>query len=193
MRQDSFYDYYELLGIPMAAPRQDVLAAYNKMRLLYGNPQSNASEFFSEQELQELKEILEEGFKLLSHPLKRTAYNEALKKVYPEKYSRSPQMTATASASATRASGSLPLGSDFDGFFLRQIREQMNVSLDELSDVTRIKPHYLNALEQNDYGSLPAPVFVRGFVSQVAKVYGLDEKKICDAYMNRLKESRDPR
>lgn len=170
----------------MTASRQDVLGAYQKLRALYSDPAGNASAYFSEDELKELREVLEEGFELLSHPLKRAAYNESLKKIYPEKYSRDhrrpiPNLPISSVASTQK---------DFDGFFLRQIREQMSVSIDELSDVTRIKPNYLVALENNDYESLPATVFVRGFVSQVAKVYGLDEKKICDGYMSRLKEAR---
>lgn len=193
MRQDGFYDYYELLGISWTAPRQEVLAAYNKMRALYGDPTSSAAEYFSAQELAELKDILEQGFEVLSHPLKRAAYNESLKKTYPQKYGRI-QPLKTHRDNEDASPSAMPVSSfkdmDFDGFFLKQIREQMQVSLEELSDVTRIKPEFLVALEANKYQDLPAAVFVRGFVSQIAKVYGLDEKKVCSAYMNRFKEAR---
>ncbi|MCC6276866.1 MAG: helix-turn-helix domain-containing protein [Oligoflexia bacterium] len=76
----------------------------------------------------------------------------------------------------------------FDGTFLQKIRLYKNVTLDQLSDSTKISRSYLDALEGNEYGSLPAPVFVRGFLVQYAKCLGLDENRIAQSYMKLMKE-----
>ena len=72
----------------------------------------------------------------------------------------------------------------FDGAFLQKVRIYKQVNLDQLSQETRISRTYLSALESNNFKSLPAPVFTRGFVVQVAKILGLNEKIVADSYMS---------
>lgn len=81
----------------------------------------------------------------------------------------------------------------FDGPFLAKIREYKGVSHDLLSEITRIGRHYLVALENNNFSSLPATVFVRGFVVQVARCLGLNEKKVVESYMKLYKDARGGR
>lgn len=81
----------------------------------------------------------------------------------------------------------LKSASDFDGRFLQRIRLYKNVNIDRLSEVTRISRPYLVALESNDYKSLPAAVFTRGFVVQYAKFMGLDENKVAASYIKMFK------
>jgi curved DNA-binding protein CbpA len=76
---------------------------------------------------------------------------------------------------------------EFDGLFLQKIRNYKNVSLDRLSEASRISRPYLSAVETNDYNTLPAAVFVRGFVVQIARHLGLDENKVAASYMKRFK------
>jgi curved DNA-binding protein CbpA len=75
----------------------------------------------------------------------------------------------------------------FSGDFLRLVREYKNIDIDQITDYTRIGKDYLNALEREDFDTLPAPVFVRGFLIQLARLYKLDEAKLCKAYLDRLK------
>lgn len=81
----------------------------------------------------------------------------------------------------------LKAATDFDGVFLQKIRLYKNVSIDRLSEATRISRPYLMALETNDYKNLPAAVFVRGFVVQIARNLGLDETKVAASYMKAFK------
>ncbi|MCB0362429.1 MAG: helix-turn-helix domain-containing protein [Bdellovibrionales bacterium] len=72
----------------------------------------------------------------------------------------------------------------FDGSFLQKVRQYKQVNLDQIRQETRIARPYLIALEANSYESLPAPVFTRGFVVQVARILGLNEKLVADSYMS---------
>ncbi len=78
----------------------------------------------------------------------------------------------------------------WDGSFIQKVREYKNISIDQLTKYTRIGRHYLVALEANDFHSLPAQVFVRGFVAQVSRLLNVNEKIVTDSYMKIFKESR---
>ncbi len=72
---------------------------------------------------------------------------------------------------------------EWNGEDLKQVREYRRLSYDELTDITKINPWYIAALEQMDPANLPVEVFVRGYVLQVAKALGLKEKPVADSYM----------
>ncbi|MCB0364308.1 MAG: helix-turn-helix domain-containing protein [Bdellovibrionaceae bacterium] len=80
--------------------------------------------------------------------------------------------------------------SQFDGTFLQKVRLYKHVNLDQMSEETRISRTYLSAVETNDYDALPAPVFVRGFIVQFARILGLDEKLVADSYMSILRNAK---
>jgi len=72
---------------------------------------------------------------------------------------------------------------EWTGDDLKQVREYRRLSFDELTDITKINPWYIAALEKMDPSNLPVEVFVRGYVLQVAKALGLKEKTVADSYM----------
>jgi cytoskeleton protein RodZ len=50
------------------------------------------------------------------------------------------------------------------GIRLRELREAKGVSLDDIARSTRVGRRHLEALETDNWGELPAPVFVKGFI-----------------------------
>lgn len=68
------------------------------------------------------------------------------------------------------------------GFLLRSEREKKGLSHDQVVQVTRLRRHYVEALEKEDWDKLPPPVFVRGFIRSYARVLGLDEQKALSLY-----------
>src|SRR5438132_3688461 len=50
------------------------------------------------------------------------------------------------------------------GSYLRGLRQRRGVSLDEISRSTRVSQRYLELLEADDFATLPAPPFIRGFI-----------------------------
>ena len=77
---------------------------------------------------------------------------------------------------------------EFDGPFLKKIRTYKQVPLERLSESSRIGKTYLIALESNDFKNLPAPVFLRGFLVQIARQLGLDESKVATSYLKLAKK-----
>lgn len=72
---------------------------------------------------------------------------------------------------------------EWSGDFLKKVREYKKVSIDKLQESTKVNPWYIKALETMDVKNLPATVFVRGYVIQLAKELGLNEKNVADSYM----------
>ena len=58
------------------------------------------------------------------------------------------------------------------GAFLRELRTKRGLSLDDLSRATRVARPYLEALENDAFSSLPAPVFTRGFIRAYCQAVG---------------------
>ncbi len=78
--------------------------------------------------------------------------------------------------------------SEWTGAQLQKIREYKKLSIDALHEKTKVNPWYLKALETMDSSNLPAPVFVRGYVVQMAKTLGLNDKTVADSYMKLYKQ-----
>lgn len=79
----------------------------------------------------------------------------------------------------------------FDGTYLQKVRLYKHVNLDQMSEETRISRTYLSAIEANDYDALPAPVFVRGFIVQFARILGLNDKQVADSYMTIYRNAKE--
>lgn len=64
------------------------------------------------------------------------------------------------------------------GAKLRQARLNKNISLDELQQITKIQRRYLEAIENDDFDSLPGTFYVRAFVRQYAAAVGEDGDRL---------------
>lgn len=73
---------------------------------------------------------------------------------------------------------------------LRQAREERGISISEVAEQTRISPHYLDSIENDDYRTLPGGIFNKGFVKSYAKYVGIDEQEALQDY-SRLIASQD--
>lgn len=60
------------------------------------------------------------------------------------------------------------------GLKLKQTREELGISLDEISKETNIKVNFLKLIEKGDFCSLPSFVHARGFIKKYAEVLGMD-------------------
>ena len=79
---------------------------------------------------------------------------------------------------------------EFTGEFLKKIRNYKNVSIERMSDLTKISKTYLKNLEEERFENLPASVYLRGFIFQYAKTLRLSPDIVTASYMKRVKEIR---
>lgn len=80
---------------------------------------------------------------------------------------------------------------DFTGPFLREIREYKNVDINRMSDMTKVSKTYIRNIEDENVEGLPAAVYVRGFVYQIAKCLKLNPEMVATSYLGHLKTKGD--
>lgn len=68
------------------------------------------------------------------------------------------------------------------GQLLKDKRESLKISLEEVAVSTKISVKILQALEEGDLNKLPAKPFVRGFIQSYSKFLGLDVKEILEKF-----------
>jgi hypothetical protein len=65
---------------------------------------------------------------------------------------------------------------------LREARMRARIDISEIEAQTKIRAKYLRALENEEWGLLPGPTFVRSFLRTYAEALGLDPRPLVDEY-----------
>ena len=63
------------------------------------------------------------------------------------------------------------------GTLLRKIRENKNISIEEIAQKTKININVLRSLEKDELEKLPSKTYVKGFVRSYARTIGLDSEE----------------
>ena len=70
--------------------------------------------------------------------------------------------------------------------FLKEKRQSKNISLEKLSEITKIQLYHLEALEAGHFEKLPPSVYRAGIFKRLAKFLGIDEADFMEAYKNEI-------
>ncbi|MCL2166033.1 MAG: DUF4115 domain-containing protein [Clostridiales bacterium] len=68
------------------------------------------------------------------------------------------------------------------GEILREARERIGFSFDQIEEATKINKRYLQALEIEDWSRMPGKVYAKGFLRTYARHLHLDENALCDLF-----------
>jgi hypothetical protein len=69
------------------------------------------------------------------------------------------------------------------GAWLASVREKRALTLDEVSDISKVSVTYLRAIEEESFADLPEPVYVRGFLTAYSRTLGLDADAVVRSYL----------
>lgn len=203
--QAARYNYYEILELTSGAPQHEVTAAYERARNTYSGDNPAIYTIFSEQEARELLVMIEEAYQILGNKILRNIYDqrllsgraslndltynsivEASKQLFPETKTEKKEATYTKDPAFEKE---ISAQENWTGEFLKKVREYKQISVERMSEITKINSWYVTAIERVEPGNLPAVVFVRGYVVQIARALNLDDKKVADSYMKIFKNS----
>jgi cytoskeleton protein RodZ len=76
------------------------------------------------------------------------------------------------------------------GAKFRQARESKELSLDDISNVTKISARMLQAIEEENFDQLPGGVFNKGFIRAYAKHLGLNSDDAVNEYLVCLRQAQ---
>ena len=68
------------------------------------------------------------------------------------------------------------------GIMLKREREARGLTIKYIASETKISEPSIMAIENNDFDSFPAEVFVRGFLRNYARVLSIPSEEIIHAY-----------
>ncbi len=70
------------------------------------------------------------------------------------------------------------------GNLLKTERENKGFSLERVAGITRLRVHFIEALENEDWEKLPARAFIKGFIRSYARAIGLDAEEAVRVFNN---------
>jgi len=189
------YNYYDVLELNSQCTQNEIVSAYEKLKTTYSGDNPAVYTVFTLTEAREMLTIIEEAFSVLGNKGLRQNYDEKLNLSITKPNSDNnifePVRKSVLSKPIFKVDDVLEAEFksclSWDGEMLKKVREYKGWKLDRLAEYTKISAYYIKAIEQLEPKNLPAPVFVRGYISQLSKILGLDEKKVCDSYMKVFK------
>lgn len=78
------------------------------------------------------------------------------------------------------------------GQYLRSKREELSLTLKEISKKTRIRVSYLQAIEAEDFDKIPGNVYIKGYVRQYCRALSIPEDEALDILREDIKNYFKP-
>lgn len=191
-RIDRRLTLYDVLGLSRGASDEEVRRASKRQRELFSPGSLPLVSILSEAQSRAEQARIDEAHDTLLDPNRRRAYDLS---VFPETDSGEAQPpslrrlpTPEQLQLQSELAREIQTATEFSGAFLRRIRESQGIELTDISARTKISLAHLRAIEEEQYADLPAVVYVRGFVREIAKLLRLDPAQVDRTYLRRLRE-----
>jgi flagellar biosynthesis protein FlhG len=185
--------HYAILGVTRSANDEEVRRAYKRVKEMYASESIAAFSLLSDAEVAASRVNLDEAYDTLLDSVRRRAYDlSTFHDPEPEVRAALPPRPAdVAERSMLQNELVREIGPDteFTGSLLRKVRQAQGIELREISLRTKIATSHLAAIEEEHYAKLPATVYVRGFVNELAKFLRLDPLQVQKTYLRRMRES----
>lgn len=201
-------NYYEILEIQTDATPAQIEQAYLRAKNAYTGDSIALYSLMTREDCNRFLQQIEEAYSVLGFPEKRREYDRVRGFNQPTQPSAEPRKPALqyedygsnlGEAKVSKISAIKKFGLDYEvnqemedrirdcsiftGPFLKEIREYRNVSIDRMSEMTRVSKTHIRAIENEETTQLPADVYVRGYVYQYAKVLKLNPEAVAASFL----------
>lgn len=184
--------HYAVLGVTRAASDEEIRRGNKRQREIYATGGLATVSLLDADGLARAQRRLDEAYDTLLDPVRRRAYDLS---TFPEP---APEAMAARTTRPALAAEQVMLqeelqreigpDTEFTGSLLRKVRESLGLDLPEISQKTKIARTHLQALEDERFDELPALVYTRGFLGELAKQLRLDPTQVQKTYLRRLRE-----
>lgn len=186
---------YDVLMTHPAAGDEELRKAYRRQRDIFSPGSLPLSSLLRENELSQARARIEEAHDTLLDPVRRRAYDLS---TFPERRElrHEPGPERNSALDLERALLREELAQEispetrFTGALLRRVRESLGVEIEQIAHRTKISRVQLQAIEDEDFAELPAFVYLRGFVQELAKFLDLDPTQVARTYLQRYAQRR---
>ncbi|MCA9576752.1 MAG: helix-turn-helix domain-containing protein [Polyangiales bacterium] len=175
--------HHDLLEVERGATDEEVRRAFKRAKEVYADDALCRHGLFDDQGLEAVRARLEEAYDVLLDPARRRPYELS---IFPADVEREERVDVPRDEPLPPAPVLTP-DTEFTGPLIRAVRESLGLTVRQISETTKIGSNYVEAIEADDYTALPAQVYVRGFVAEVAKTLRLDHEQVSRSYIKRLR------
>jgi flagellar biosynthesis protein FlhG len=183
--------HHDLLEVDRGATDEEIRRAFKRAKEIYAADALACYGFFEPDELEKVRTRLEEAYDVLLDPARRRPYELSVFPIEEDEEEEKP--TTKRERRDLPPPPEITPDTEFNGILIRQVRESQGVDLKDISHRTKVGLPYLQAIEDEDYGALPAPVYVRGFVAELAKFLRLDATQVSRTYVKRYRRYLEER
>ncbi len=170
-------NYYELLELTPRATPDQIQQAYEHARKTFSEDSMAVYSLFTSEDRKQLLERIEHAYRVLMNESTRRQYDREIG------LSHHPAGAVETPPPIDPSQFLESLPEPLTGKALKDIREQLGISLEEISTCTRIHLPYLEFIEGDRYDKLPHEVYLRGYLIQYAKAIGLDAARVVRGYL----------
>jgi flagellar biosynthesis protein FlhG len=179
--------------VPRGATDEELRRAYKRQRENYQSGSLPLTSLLSSDALKTEQAQIEEAHDTLLDPLRRKAYDAS---VFPDEPDDAPPRPAPVDATLEAERELLQrellreinAETEFNGRLLAKVRESRGIAIEDIARATKISMTHLRAIEADAFPDLPALVYTRGFVQELAKYLKLDAAQVVKTYVRRYRD-----
>lgn len=189
--------HYELLEVAPTSSFEDIRRANRRIREVYGRESVVVGGLFTSEQLDALHRQFDTAYVTLMDAAKRKAYDlelfpDGVPTRHSERMARHSPPKVEVAPTERPPMPTVDQRTVFTGALMKQAREAQGIELREIAERTKIGMAYLQALEAENYKKLPAPVYMRGFLVEYAKMVGLPRMRVVETYLERHRSAQMP-
>lgn len=189
--------HYEVLETEPGVSDEEIRRAYRTLKEIYASGSVVVSGLYEPAELAALHQRIGSAHDTLFSPERRRSYDLSLPEADLGRAlraaARAPmrQAAKTADLRADVLAGASPLAEDeeISGSVIRRVRELRGLDLADIANRTKISERHLRSIEEEKFDELPAPVYVRGYVTQFARALKIDSNRAAESFMRRYRSA----
>jgi len=199
-------NYYEILEVDPRASQSEIREAYERAKKTYSRDSIAVYSLLEEDEIREVSRLIDKAYETIGNDRTRREYDKLIGRVEGEGRAGGGSFIdgdLLRSANHVNPGGQERPGQDegekiegiiseegfeYSGPALRRIRETLGIDLNEISRRTKISGTNLRLIEEENYGRLPALVYLKGFIREYARYLGLDALRVVEDYVKRYYE-----
>jgi DnaJ-class molecular chaperone len=211
-------NYYDILQILPNAGKDQIRHAYQQAAALYNAESTATYALFSDRQRQSLLAAIEKAFETLIDDDRRAAYDQMLidagvldTAAFPVR-SRQEEARQTDRGDPSKEESlvqwaakraetpdmrqrieAILSGPRISGPQLKELRKAYGIELSEIYAATRINKDVMTAIEEDRFVNLPATVYLKQFLKNIAQILQIDPSRVVNGYLDAMGVSKPGR